>query len=173
MTFCNGLDSVCVCLCSYTSDFFRFFLAALARRENIRECLTSVTPSAGGSRVDKDLLVVLTCRDGLLVGVSGVATASPAGVLKAGRARVEPRGVSAGTASRGASAWANPWPGVVPEGVGDVQRGMAMVRRRNMPETRVSLRGRGLAGGGREPAGGGEGEGGDGVGGRGRRGGEE
>ncbi|CAL8238989.1 unnamed protein product [Gadus morhua 'NCC'] len=100
----------------------------LARRENIRECLTSVTPSAGGSRVDKDLLVVLTCRDGLLVGVSGVATASPAGVLKAGRARVEPRGVSGGPASRGASAWANPWPGVVrkasgcPEGHGDGSR---------------------------------------------------
>ncbi|CAL8242068.1 unnamed protein product, partial [Gadus morhua 'NCC'] len=79
-------------------------------------------PSSHRAGVDKDLLVVLTCRDGLLVGVSGVATASPAGVLKAGRARVEPRGVSAGTASRGASAWANPWPGVVPEGVGDVQR---------------------------------------------------
>ena len=76
MTFCNGL---------------RFFLAALARRENIRECLTSVTPSVGGSRVDKDLLVVLTCRDGLLVGVSGVATTSPAGVLKAGRAWVRVR----------------------------------------------------------------------------------
>ncbi|CAL8298371.1 unnamed protein product [Gadus morhua 'NCC'] len=50
----------------YCYGLFRAFLAVLARRENIRECLTSVTASAGGSRVERDLLVVLTCRDGLL-----------------------------------------------------------------------------------------------------------
>ncbi|CAL8309482.1 unnamed protein product [Boreogadus saida] len=72
-----------------TSGLLSAFLVVLARRENTRECFFSVLPSAGGSRVDRDLPVGLVRLLDFLADVSRM-TAS-AGGPKVSWARAEPR----------------------------------------------------------------------------------
>ena len=79
-------------------------------------CLIGVTPSAGGSKVTRDLLAVLMRLVDTLVGVSRMALS--AGVLKVSLARTEPTGVPTGKASRRALVWADPFGGVMPGDAG-------------------------------------------------------